>query len=251
MSIEEFILSEKNNPGVHLTLQGKGGVGKSFVSSVLAQYFQHNGEDLRCFDTDPVNKTLSRFQALNAIPVDLMSGSQIDGRKFDNLVEEIMAYPGQIVIDNGASTFIPMSSYLVDNDVISMLAESDRDVHVHCVIKGGQDLLDTMSGFKVLANQPAIESIVVWLNGYAGPIEYQGKKFEEMSFYQDHADKVAGIIRIPERDPQTFGTDIRMMVERNLTFAEALENAEFSIMAKRRLKMMRDDLFGKLDGIGI
>jgi len=251
MSIEDFVFKQTENTScVHLTLQGKGGVGKSFVSSLLAQYFQHRGDELRCFDTDPVNKTLTRFQALNAVPVDLMNGSAIDDRKFDNLVEELMAYEGQIVIDNGASTFIPLSSYLIENDVISMLAESGRDVHVHCVIKGGQDLLDTMSGFKVLANQPTVESIVIWLNEYAGQIEYQGKKFEEMSFYQDHADKVAGIIRIPERNPQTFGTDIRLMVERNLTFAEALIDAEFSIMARRRLKMMRDDVFLQIDRIG-
>ena len=44
---------------VHFVLQGKGGVGKSFVASILGQYFQVRGRDVRCFDTDPVNQTFA------------------------------------------------------------------------------------------------------------------------------------------------------------------------------------------------
>lgn len=38
---------------VHPTLQGKGGVGKSLVAAILAQYFGDRGRDVRCVDTDP------------------------------------------------------------------------------------------------------------------------------------------------------------------------------------------------------
>jgi hypothetical protein len=37
------------------------------------------------------------------------------------------------------------------------------------------------------------------------------------------------------------------MIGRKLTFAEALRNGEFSIMAKQRLKIVRDDLYEQLD----
>lgn len=46
---------------VHFTLQGKGGVGKSLVSALLAQYFQTVVGDVKCIDTDPVNQTLVRL----------------------------------------------------------------------------------------------------------------------------------------------------------------------------------------------
>ena len=39
---------------VHLILQGKGGVGKSFIATLLAQYLQEKGVAVRCFDADPV-----------------------------------------------------------------------------------------------------------------------------------------------------------------------------------------------------
>jgi CO dehydrogenase nickel-insertion accessory protein CooC1 len=46
-------------PAVHLVLQGKGGVGKSFVAAILAQYFKTKTAQVHCLDTDPVNGVLS------------------------------------------------------------------------------------------------------------------------------------------------------------------------------------------------
>jgi Mrp family chromosome partitioning ATPase len=51
-------------PTIHLTLQGKGGVGKSLVSSILAQYFRHRGAEIHGIDTDPVNQTFSQYAEL-------------------------------------------------------------------------------------------------------------------------------------------------------------------------------------------
>lgn len=40
------------NNSIHFTLQGKGGVGKSLVSSLLAQYFNSiDGCTVKCVDT--------------------------------------------------------------------------------------------------------------------------------------------------------------------------------------------------------
>ena len=47
---------------VHIILQGKGGVGKSFIAIMLAMYYQHNGIAYHGFDTDPVNSTFAGFK---------------------------------------------------------------------------------------------------------------------------------------------------------------------------------------------
>ena len=65
---------------IHLSLQGKGGVGKSFAASVLAQYFQARDKPLRCIDTDPVNKTLTQFEALHVEPLVLLSHDPVCAR---------------------------------------------------------------------------------------------------------------------------------------------------------------------------
>ena len=41
----------------HLLMQGKGGVGKSFVASILYQYLKRRGLEVYGCDTDPVNNT--------------------------------------------------------------------------------------------------------------------------------------------------------------------------------------------------
>lgn len=68
---------------VHLTLQGKGGVGKSFVSSLIIQHQTEKGRPVVCVDTDPVNATMAGYRAFAARRVELMEGSALNARKFD------------------------------------------------------------------------------------------------------------------------------------------------------------------------
>jgi len=63
---------------VHLSLQSKGGVGKSLAASILAQYFAARGHKVRCVDTDPVNKTLSQYGGLQVEPLKLLREGGID-----------------------------------------------------------------------------------------------------------------------------------------------------------------------------
>lgn len=42
----------------HMIVQGKGGVGKSFASMILAQYMKEAAaNEVFCFDTDPAPQT--------------------------------------------------------------------------------------------------------------------------------------------------------------------------------------------------
>lgn len=67
-------------PRVHFTLQGKGGVGKSLVSSLIAQYLRNSDTPVRCIDTDPVNDTLNQYRALEAEHLGLMQDGRVDER---------------------------------------------------------------------------------------------------------------------------------------------------------------------------
>ena len=74
---------------VHMILQGKGGVGKSFIASLLAQHKIADHKNILCIDTDPVNATFAGFKALNVKRLELMDGDVINARKFDDLIELI------------------------------------------------------------------------------------------------------------------------------------------------------------------
>jgi adenylylsulfate kinase-like enzyme len=63
---------------IHMSLQGKGGVGKSLIASILAQYLQSRDHKVECIDTDPVNRTFSQYKAVNASRLELLRNGNID-----------------------------------------------------------------------------------------------------------------------------------------------------------------------------
>ncbi len=109
---------------VHMILQGKGGVGKSFIASILAQHYYAKKKNVLCIDTDPVNATFHGFKKLNVQRLDLMEGDEIDPRKFDDLIESISKSKTDVVIDNGASTFVALAHYLISNQIPALLKNS-------------------------------------------------------------------------------------------------------------------------------
>ena len=238
-----------NRTTIHLTLQGKGGVGKSLIAAVLAQYFREGGRDVRCIDTDPVNRTLAQYNALGADRLNLRDEhNRIDQRSFDTLMERFLTEDGAtFVVDNGASTFLPLWHYLLENSALDYLRQQGRRVYVHTVITGGQALIDTLNGFNELAQTTEERNIVVWVNEYFGRVEADGKKFSEMAAYRDNAHKVCGAVIFTKRNQDTFGRDVEDMISAKLTFQEAIATARMSIMAKQRLKVVQRDLFEQLD----
>lgn len=242
---------KSKSTAAHITLQGKGGVGKSFVSALLAQYFMNQeGANIVCLDIDPVNQTLVNYKALNAEHVKLMDGSKVNERYFDGLMERLLSENCVFIVDSGAASFVPLSNYLIENNAINMLEEAGVEVFIHCVITGGQAQGDTMTGFKALAEQAGTKNIVVWLNEYFGAIEHQGKVFTEMRAYTENKDKVRGIVRLTKRNQDTFGKDIEEMTSAKLTFKEVLAGSDFTIMSKQRIKTVQRDIYEQLNKVG-
>ncbi|OQW40144.1 MULTISPECIES: AAA family ATPase [Nitrosomonas] len=235
---------------IHMILQGKGGVGKSFIASTLAQHKLAKGKKLICVDTDPVNATFHGFKKLNVRKINVMSGDEIDPRKFDDLIELIAKSESDVIIDNGASTFVPMSHYLISNQIPALLPDMGHELVIHTVITGSQALLDTLTGFANLIESFPIDTLfVVWLNPYWGEIEMDGKRFEEMKTYLDNKSRVSAIIRIPNYKADTFGKDLSEILQSKLTFSEALESKSLPIMVRQRLNIIRKQLFTNIENV--
>lgn len=238
------------NGSIHLSLQGKGGVGKSLIASILAQYFRQKGRDVQCIDTDPVNQTLAQYRALRAQHLELLQDGQVDQRRFDVLLERILTEDAVFVVDSGASTFIPLWNYLLENDVMQVLPQARKRLYVHTVVTGGQALLDTLKGFRSLAESTSDRNLIVWINEYFGRVEYAGKSFEQMQAYELSKDKVFGSVQITKRNNDTFGRDIHDVITSKLTFDEAIRDGAFSLMAKQRMRVVQRDLFEQIDRLG-
>ena len=233
---------------IHMTLQGKGGVGKSFAATTMAQFKISQGCEPPCFDTDPINATFHGYAALRVTRMEIMDGDEINSRKFDDLIEHLARVREAAIIDNGASAFVPMCHYLISNQIPSLLNDLGHELVVHTVITGGQALLDTVSGFAHIASQfPPETQFVVWLNPYWGAIQHEGKHFEQMKAYIANRERVVAIVNIPALKEETYGRDLADMLKARLTFDEALTMASLPIMTRQRLKIVQRLLYAQLE----
>lgn len=235
---------------VHFILQGKGGIGKSYVTVLLAQYFASLGVEPICFDTDQENTTFAHYKALNVRHIPVMDESRVvDVKKFDVLMEELLTKDGTFVIDTGANTFSNLLAYIVENDVISLLKENGRTVYVHTIVGGGDTLLDTANGFNSIA-LGVHTPIVLWLNEHFGKMKTDdGKDFSETKVFKNHQDKLSGVVVLHARNPSTFGDDIKRMNMKRLTSAEAMASTEFSVMEKNRIRQVERNLYDQLNAV--
>ncbi len=236
---------------VHFTMQGKGGVGKSLITAVYAQYLRDKYGEVQCFDTDPVNDTFRQYRTFGATRINILGEDQnINARAFDGLMEQLLGHDGVAVVDNGASTFVPLMAYMVENGVVDMLQQAGKQVFIHSVLTGGQALADTWKGLAAMLDaHPA--PVVVWLNEFFGDVRNDGKDFTESGLYAKHRDRVTGIVRFEKRNPDTFGRDLVEMASRKLTFNEALDSADFGVMPRQRLKTVKMALYAQLDQVGL
>lgn len=237
---------------IHFILQGKGGVGKTVIASILVQFFMDTNRDVKAIDTDPVNATLSSYQEYNATRIDILKGDNINPRAFDELLETLFYLPDQIhaVVDNGSSSFVALGSYIKEQAVDTLLIEQGHHVYFHTVVTGGQALDDTLAGLKALADSFPSVPLVVWLNPYFGEIQDKGKTFEQFKIYQNYSNQLHAIIQLPDGNKATIGKDMEDLFRKRITFKTGIASSS-SIAVKSRLHRYWQNLMSILEQTGI
>jgi hypothetical protein len=234
---------------LHFVLQGKGGVGKTMAALLLSQVIAETGEPVMCIDTDPVNASFSSLSSLPSDRISIFNRNKVDTQALDVFTERLLTEDAHFVIDNGASSFVPVSHYLLENDVSAMLVEEGRLPVVHVMVTGGPSMLDTMKGLSsILEDFPSTVRIVVWLNEFFGPVmNANGKGFEDLPIYTQHRDRIFAIVTLPQFSEEAT-SDLRDMITKRMTFGQALQKDNTSIlrMQKSRLFKIRQHLWPQI-----
>jgi len=237
---------------VNLILQGKGGIGKSFIATLIAQYAIHKEPEqvVTGYDTDQENTTFAQYQGLYVEHIPVMTPDrEINSKKFDVLIEKLLSGTGIAIVDNGANTFAPLLAYIQENDVINLLEENGKKVFIHTIVGGGDVMSDTANGFNSIANCTNA-SIVLWLNEHFGEmVTNEGKHFTETKVFNTHRDRIVGVVNLKMRKSTTFGDDIRRMTSRRFTIKDVMDSEEFSIMEKQRMTTFARETYAELDKI--
>ena len=122
----------------------KGGVGKSVAARVLAQYFIDQERPFTGFDTDRSHTSFTRFYADYASPVIVDSYEGLD--LIANVFEEIPSEGVQqsVIVDLAAQTAAPLTRWIKDSDLFSVLAEMGITVNFWHVADAGKDSVDLL-----------------------------------------------------------------------------------------------------------
>jgi hypothetical protein len=232
----------------HFVLQGKGGTGKSLIAALIAQYLGDKDRLSGCYDTDPVNHSLQTIEKLAAKPIELLNRNAINVKNVDRLVESVLEAKKETVIDNGAASFLPLSRYLVENDIAGFLDSNGVRMFVHTVVTGGGNGLDTLRGMKAAVEHftPAAK-VVVWVNEYFGPTRFENTEFENTQAYRDVRENIHALVYLRKLDPEMWEPVLLEMLERKLTFAEALNGSDFMTLERSRLFRIRNGIWDQLD----
>ncbi|MBV5298421.1 MAG: mobilization protein [Rhodoferax sp.] len=122
----------------------KGGVGKSVVARVLAQYFIDRDLPFVGFDTDRSHTSFTRFYADYASPVLVDSYEGLD--QVVSVFEEVTAAQAQprVIVDLAAQTAAPLARWVDDSDLIDVLSDMGIAVNFWHVADAGQDSVDLL-----------------------------------------------------------------------------------------------------------
>jgi len=119
----------------------KGGVGKSLVARILAQYLIDHETPFLGFDTDQSHGALLRFYRDYAAPAAIDRYESLDG-----IVEAAAAEPERrILIDLAAQTQPFLLRWMEDSELLELSPEMGIELRYWHVMDSGQDSVDLLA----------------------------------------------------------------------------------------------------------
>ena len=125
---------------IHLIGGEKGGVGKSVVARLLAQYFIDNSIPFLGFDSDRSHGALLRFYAGYASPVVIDRYESLD-----SIVEAAAEQPERrILVDLAAQTQEPLTKWMEESQLLEVAPDIGLQIRYWHVMDSGKDCVDLL-----------------------------------------------------------------------------------------------------------
>ncbi len=125
---------------IHLIGGEKGGVGKSLVARLLAQYFIDRSMPFLGFDLDRSHGALMRFYAGYASPVVIDRYDSLDA-----IVEAATENPDRrVIVDLAAQTQEPLTRWMDESQLLSVAPELGLNIRYWHVMDSGRDSVDLL-----------------------------------------------------------------------------------------------------------
>lgn len=189
----------------------KGGVGKSVVARVLAQYHIDREKPFIGFDTDRSHSSFIRFYSGYAHPTVVDSYESLDA--IATAVEQNPAR--NVIVDLAAQTFAPVARWISDSAFFEAFAELNVSVNFWHVMDDGKDSVDLLGRlFDTYAATPNYAIVLNYGRGSDFTI------FKRSAEYQRAIEHGAAIIEFP----RLHDVSMRKIDQQNTSFWAAINN---------------------------
>ena len=227
---------------IHFIGGEKGGVGKSMLSRVMAQYFIDHDMPFAAFDTDRSHGSLLRFYGDFARPALADSFEALD-----RIVETAVEKPGcRVLVDLAAQTHDPLVKWMDESGVLDMADVSGITVHYWHVMDAGRDsvellrrLLDRFGQrlrYIIVRNQMRGDDFSI-LERSGQLVRAKGLGAHVMDLRHLH-------------DPIVQKIDARNASFWNAKNSTAIDGAGLSLMERQRLRIWLNHAYGGIQAAG-
>ena len=222
----------------------KGGVGKSVMARVLAQYFIDKSVPFTGFDTDRSHTSFTRFYADYASPVivDTYEGLDLIVGSFED--PSVLGKPKSVIVDLAAQTAAPLARWIKDSDVLSVLGEMGVTVNFWHLADAGKDSVDLLDRL-VNTFGPGPNYFVVKNQG-------RGTDFSQLegsAALKKALALGAHVINLG----QLHEASMRKIDRQNASFWSAINNREgpdsLGLLERQRVKTWLKNTYSTLDGL--
>ncbi|KJV07394.1 mobilization protein [Methylocucumis oryzae] len=228
---------------IHLIGGEKGGVGKSVLARVIAQYMIDKDIPFVGFDTDRSHGALLRFYTDYASPTVIGSYQSLDA-----IIETAVAKPDhRILVDLAAQTHYPLSAWIDESGVLELLQELGVKIVYWNVMDSGKDCVELLR--KLLGHYSAKLSYVLVQN----QIRDEDFSLLEFSGVKDSALELGAKIMILKR----LYAPIMTKIDGNSSSFWAASNRDFEnlnvlgLLDRQRLKLWLNQAYSQLDALGV
>jgi hypothetical protein len=228
---------------IHLIGGEKGGVGKSMVSRLLAQYFIDHQIPFVGFDTDRSHGSLTRFYS------DYASPALVDSYEaLDRIIESAVDQPGRrVLVDLAAQTHDPLVRWMEESGVLDMADLSGIALNYWHVRDSGRDTVELLR--KLLDRFGQRVHYVLVRNQLRGDDFGQLDRSGELERAKGLGAQVMDLRRLHDAVVQKI--DVRNSSFWAARNASAIDGPGLGLMERQRLKMWMSHAYAALETVGV
>jgi len=233
---------------IHFVGGEKGGVGKSVMSRILAQYFIDHGQPFLGFDGDRTHGALLRFYATYSAPIEVD-----DYQSLDRLVDLALSDPTRkLLVDLAAQTQLPLSRWMTESRLLELAPELKLTLTYWHVMDNGFD---------------SVELLRTWLDQFGQKIglvlvlnQLRGERFDLLEASGQRARalelgaKTMPLQRLADATMQKIDANSRSFwaaMNHNSAGANANGNGSLGLLEQQRLWVWMKRAYEDIERIGI